>query len=144
MPKWTVLAVVTALAGCALPSPSSSPGVQGPAPSTSRGAPADSPAPSPGLLVVPVLTGLTAAQAEAALRAAGFTFDRLAITDYACDQVDESKMVAPDTVCDQHPAAGQERAPRLIAVSITIEPLPPTACCAFWIKLVHTWFSSST
>src|SRR5262249_42696387 len=29
-------------------------------------------------------------------------------------------------------------------VSITIVPLPASACCAFDIRFVHTWFSSST
>ena len=141
MPKWTGLVVVTALAGCSFSSKLNGSGFGGSSPSSGGGSSGGgsssggssgggssgggssggSSGGSTASIVVPDLRGLTAAQAEAALRSAGFSFDQLKITDYACEALDDRKMAPQDTVCDQHPTAGQDHAPRLISVSVTIE-----------------------
>lgn len=83
---------------------------------------APSPAPSDAEpLIVPDLAGKSIEQAAAALRAAGFQFDRLEPSDFVCDYRDDSQMVEQGSVCDQDPTAGARRLPRLIAVRVTIE-----------------------
>ena len=122
--------MVTALAGCSFSSKLNGSGFGGSSPSSggggggggsSGGSSGGGGGGSSAGIVVPDLRGLTAAQAEAALRSAGFSFDQLKITDYACEALDDRKMAPQDTVCDQHPTAGQDHAPRLITVSVTIE-----------------------
>lgn len=124
MVKCLAFVAVVAVGGCSFSS-TNSPPVFGPSPPAPAGAgPVAGPVAGPsggGMLVVPDLTGKTAAEADAALRAAGFTFDRVAIDDHLCSVADETKMAPQDTVCEQRPPAGSESGPRLIAPTVTIE-----------------------
>lgn len=74
-----------------------------------------------GMLVVPDLTGMTFEQAERALRASGFKFEKLGTSDYACAQHDDSKLAKVGAVCGQEPLAGSERLPKLMQVKVTLE-----------------------
>lgn len=123
----TALLVVTALAGCSFSAKlnGSSLGGSSPKPSGGGGGGGNAtPTPGPsgnGMLIVPDLTGKTAEQAAATLRAAGFNFERAEISGYQCADGDDTKLVAKETVCDQRPAAGIEHLPRMISVTFTIE-----------------------
>lgn len=117
MAKRMVLLVVTALAGCSFSSKLNGTTYGGSQPGTTSGG---STASGNGRLIIPALTGKTAAEADAVLRAAGFTFDRVAIDDHLCGG-DDDKMVAQETVCDQRPAAGSESGARLIGLTVTIQ-----------------------
>ena len=120
MSKRMVLVVVTALAGCSFSSKINGAGFGGSQSGPTSGGATATPSAN-GTLVVPDLTGKTAAEAEAALRAAGFTFQRLELDDHQCSVADDTKMVPKDTVCAQRPAAGAETGPRLSSPTVTIE-----------------------
>ncbi len=126
MANRTGLVVVMALAGCSFSGKLNGTGPSGtPTPSSSTAAAstvAPTPAPSGGgKLIVPSLIGQTAAQAEATLRAAGFTIPRVEIVKNYCAHDDDTKMVAKDTVCEQEPRAGREHQPRILSLRLTLE-----------------------
>lgn len=119
--------VITGLAGCSFSAKLNGSSVGGPSGPSGGGGGSSSSASSSsggsgssGVIAVPDLRGLTPAQAEAKLRAAGFTFDKLAVDDHLCSGDDEH-MVARDTVCEQRPPAGGDSQARMLAPSVTVE-----------------------
>ncbi|MBE7447714.1 MAG: PASTA domain-containing protein [Kofleriaceae bacterium] len=72
---------------------------------------------------VPDLTGKTEAEAEAALRAAGFTGATLEIMPdrFLCEYDDDAKMVAQGQICNQDPQAGARRLETRAPIKVVIE-----------------------
>lgn len=70
---------------------------------------------------VPELRGMTQAQAEAAMRSAGFDVRGWDNQDLICKYDDDRKMPPQGTICDQTPGAGTEATTRLPRVRIIIE-----------------------
>lgn len=70
---------------------------------------------------MPDLRGKTAAQVGELLHSRGFQVDKITISDLLCNEGDDTKMVAQNTVCGQQPDLGVDHGPHVLRLELTIE-----------------------